>query len=82
MQNDEGEKVDLYIPRKCTATNRLIAAKDHAAVQINIAHVDENGVAIPGEYTPIALCGAVRSQARSDELINRICVEKGLLGAI
>ena len=32
MQNDKGEFVDLYIPRKCSATNRLIHAKDHSSV--------------------------------------------------
>ena len=35
--------MDLYIPRKCSATNRLIQAKDHGSVQINIAHVDSQG---------------------------------------
>ena len=39
MQDDEGNIVDIYIPRKCSATNRLITAKDHAAVQIEIAEV-------------------------------------------
>ena len=39
MQNDQGNIVDLYIPRKCSATNRLITAKDHASVQIEIAQV-------------------------------------------
>jgi len=39
MQNEEGEKVDLYIPRKCSATNRLITSRDHAALQINIGPV-------------------------------------------
>ena len=39
MQNDEGNIVDLYIPRKCSATNRLITAKDHASIQIEIAQV-------------------------------------------
>ncbi len=39
MQNDEQKIVDLYIPRKCSATNRLIKAKDHASVQIDIAEV-------------------------------------------
>ena len=39
MQNDEGKIVYLYIPRKCSATNRLITAKDHASVQIEIAKV-------------------------------------------
>ena len=39
MQNEENKIVDLYIPRKCSATNRLIAAKDSASVQIDIAEV-------------------------------------------
>ncbi|KAJ6288032.1 hypothetical protein OIU77_024138, partial [Salix suchowensis] len=43
MQNDEGQNMDLYIPRKCSATNRLITSKDHASVQLNIGHLDGNG---------------------------------------
>ena len=43
MQNDAGEMVDLYIPRKCSATNRLIGAGDHASVQFNVGHVSEDG---------------------------------------
>ena len=39
MQDDENNIVDIYIPRKCSATNRLITAKDHASVQIEIAGV-------------------------------------------
>ena len=39
MQDDEGNIVDIYIPRKCSATNRLITAKDHASVQIEVAEV-------------------------------------------
>ena len=34
MQNDAWEFVDLYIPRKYfSASNRIIAAKDHASIQ-------------------------------------------------
>ena len=36
MQNSAGEYVDLYIPRKCEATNRLIDCKDTASVQITL----------------------------------------------
>ena len=39
MQNEEKFIVDLYIPRKCSATNRLITAKDTASVQIDVADV-------------------------------------------
>ncbi|TPP53021.1 Ribosomal protein S21e family protein [Leishmania donovani] len=48
MFNEEGENVDLYIPRKCHATNTLIEAHDHAAVQISIANVGPNGGAAAG----------------------------------
>ena len=59
MLNEEGENVDLYIPRKCSWTNRLIEAKDHASVQINIGHLDQSGV-YNGKYTTVALSGFVR----------------------
>ena len=36
MQNEAGEYVDLYIPRKCSASNRILAAKDHASIQVTI----------------------------------------------
>lgn len=39
MLNDDKEMVDLYIPRKCAATNRILYAKDKSSVQINIAEV-------------------------------------------
>ena len=60
MINAEGENVDLYIPRKCSWTNRLIEAKDHASVQINVGHLDQTGV-YNGQYTVLALSGYVRN---------------------
>ena len=39
MENDEGLRVDLYIPRKCSATNRLISAKEHSSIQMNVGQV-------------------------------------------
>ena len=36
MQNQDGEYVDLYIPRKCHATNRILDAKDTASVQVTL----------------------------------------------
>ena len=61
MLNEEGENVDLYIPRKCSASNRLITAKDHASVQINVGHLDENGL-YTGQFSTFALSGFVRAQ--------------------
>lgn len=40
MQNDQGKIVDLYVPRRCFATNRLLDAKDTASVQITLSTVN------------------------------------------
>ena len=52
--------MDLYIPRKCSATNRLITLKDQASVQINIRDLDELG-RYTGTFSTFAICGFVRA---------------------
>merc|ERR1712029_653146 len=81
MQNDEGVAVDLYVPRKCSATNRLITAKDHASVQINIAEVDESGK-MTGSNVTYALSGGVRETGDADESLNRLSTADGLLKGV
>eukprot|EP00775_Hariotina_reticulata_P009402 gene9402-9566_t len=71
MKNDEGEVVDLYIPRKCAWTNKLITAKDHASVQVNIGHLDEEGK-YTGQFTTFALAGKVRAQTGNRNQLYRI----------
>ena len=66
MQNENGENVDLYIPRKCSWTNRLIRAKDHGSVQINVANVDPVTGLFTGESTPYALAGYIRDKSEGD----------------
>jgi small subunit ribosomal protein S21e len=61
------------------ATGRLITAKDHASVQINIGHVDENGHIVPGQQTTYALCGFVRTRSESDDSLNRLATQDQLL---
>ncbi|ODV64546.1 40S ribosomal protein eS21 [Ascoidea rubescens DSM 1968] len=79
MENDKGQLVELYIPRKCSATNRIIKAKDHSSVQINIANVDEDGHIIPNSNTTYALCGFIRANGEADDSLNRLCQRDGLL---
>ncbi len=40
MQNDLKQYVDLYVPRRCFATNKLLDSRDHASVQINLTDVN------------------------------------------
>lgn len=93
MENQEGKVVDLYVPRKCAATNRLIKAHDHASVQLNICDVDEQGKMLP-THTTFALCGFVRycisdvrkkeiddsrEKGEGDDCINKLATDAGLL---
>ena len=61
----------VYIPRKCSATNRLIGAKDHASVQFNVGHVDANGV-YNKKFTTFALSGYIRKTGEADAAVNRL----------
>lgn len=79
MQNDRGVNVELFEPRKCSATNRLIKPKDHASVQINIAKLDDEGHVIPGENFTYSVCGFIRQKGESDDSINRLAQADGLL---
>ncbi|KAG8933957.1 40S ribosomal protein S21 [Tulasnella sp. 418] len=78
MENDQGVLVDLYVPRKCAATNRLIIAKDHASIQIAICDVDADGKMLP-TTTNFALSGQVRANGEGDDSINRLATKAGLL---
>ncbi len=60
-----------------TPTDRLITSKDHASIQISIADVNEEGVALKTGGTTIALCGQVRSQGEADDSINRLATKAG-----
>lgn len=78
MENDERKVVDLYIPRKCSATNRIIGPKDFSSVQLNIVDVDSDGKALHSHQT-FCLSGKLRAQGLSDAALNRLCFKKGLL---
>merc|ERR1711953_1307350 len=79
MQNDAGEYVDMYIPRKCSATNNLISAKDHASVQINIAEVDETTGRMTGQHKTYALCGKIRSLGEADMSLSVLSQKDGII---
>merc|ERR1711945_59056 len=79
MQNEAGEYVDLYSPRKCSASNRIIPAKDHGSVQINIAEVDPETGLYTGSFKTFAICGNFREMGESDDSINRLSIEKNLI---
>merc|ERR1712062_243146 len=79
MQNEAGEYVDMYIPRKCSANNRIIAAKDHASIQMNIVDVDETTGRMTSAFKTYAICGQIRRMGESDDCINRLAKKDGII---
>ncbi len=56
-------------PRSCPRsawTNKLITAKDHASVQVNIGNLNEEGV-YDGTFSTFALTGKVRCMVSVEE---------------
>ena len=81
MQNSNGEYVDLYIPRKCEATNRLIDCKDTASVQITL---NTDGLNLEKQKDDkknftVVLSGFVRSRGNSDAALNKILYQNKML---
>jgi hypothetical protein len=37
--NQEGKLTDIYLPRKCDYTDRVITSKDHSSIQISVCDV-------------------------------------------
>ena len=61
-----------------SATNRILTAKDHGSVQINIAKVDAEG-RLTGQNETFALCGFVRRKGLADEALYRLVKDKKIL---
>merc|ERR1711992_259415 len=78
MQNDKGQIVDLYVPRKCSASNRLIDAKDKSSIQINFCDVDPVSGRMMSTNQTFAICGALRRMGESDDSLYRLCRENGI----
>ena len=81
MQNEAGDNVDLYTPRKCSYTNRLISAKDHASVQLSVAELDQEGKAT-GSVKKYVLSGYLRKVGESDSALNYLACKDGLAADI
>ncbi|CAH8876163.1 unnamed protein product [Trichobilharzia szidati] len=79
MQNEAGEFVDLYIPRRCAVTNRLIGAKDHASIQIQFVDLDPTTGRMTTGIKSYDISGSIRSMGEVDDCINRLAVRDGML---
>ena len=81
MQNSEGTYVDLYIPRKCHATNRLLDCKDTASVQItlNTEGLNFENKKDEQKNLTMVISGFVRTKGNGDAALNKFLYDKKIL---
>ncbi|KAI4497437.1 hypothetical protein M0802_007448 [Mischocyttarus mexicanus] len=79
MEDDSGNVVDLYIPRKCSSSNRIVHAKDHASIQLTLAEVDPETGRMTDTTKMYAICGAIRRMGESDDCLVRLAKDDGIL---
>ena len=70
--------VELYLPRKCAATSKIIGPGDHSSIQLTVPDVDEHGKVLAGSETIIPISGYIRNKGRSEWEIEKILRSKGL----
>ena len=64
---------------RSSTSNRIIGAKDHASIQINIADVDSETGRMTGTFHTYAICGSIRRMGESDDCLNRLAKADGIL---
>ena len=53
-------------------TNRLLAANDHGAIQVNLANIDPVTGLFTKTYSTVALCGFLRQRGEVDEALTEL----------
>ncbi|TKC35436.1 hypothetical protein EI555_004620 [Monodon monoceros] len=69
MQNDTGEFVDLYVQRRCSASNCVIGAKDQPSIQVNVAEVDKVTSRFNSQFKTYSICVGIHGGGKSDDSV-------------
>lgn len=77
--NDKHKLTDIYLPRKCDYTDRLITPKDKSSVQISICDVNNDGTINLSKNNLVTICGIVRANGMSDVALEKVMKEKKLI---
>lgn len=77
--NQENKLTDIYLPRKCDYTDRIITSKDHASIQLSISDVNEDGTINLAKTNLVTISGFVRSTGQGDMALTRILAENKII---
>lgn len=70
--NDKSKVTDIYLPRKCDYTDRVITSKDFSSVQISICDLKADGTIDLGKSNIITISGYVRGTGQSDAALEKV----------
>lgn len=81
--NQDNKLTDLYLPRKCDYTDRLINPKDSSSVQLTVCDVffylfqiNPDGTINLAKNNVVTICGYVRSSGEADLALDKVLREK------
>lgn len=77
--NDKSKVTDIFLPRKCDYTDRVITSKDHSSVQLTICDLNADGTVNLAKPNIVTLCGYVRGTGQSDAALEKVMAEKKLI---
>ena len=77
--NDRHVLTDIYLPRKCDYTDKMITAKDKSSIQLSICDVNDDGTINMSSNKIVTLCGFVRSTGQSDIALEKVMKEKKII---
>lgn len=77
--NEKHKMTDIFLPRKCDYTDRIITTKDYSSVQISVCDVRADGTIDLSKSNLITLCGYVRGTGQSDAALEKVLAEKKLI---
>lgn len=77
--NDRHILTDIYLPRKCDYTDKMITAKDRSSIQLSICDVNDDGTINLDKNEIITICGFVRETGQSDVALQKVMKEKNII---
>lgn len=84
--NQENKLTDIYLPRKCDYTDRVLTSKDYSSIQLSVAdvnmykqQVNADGTINLGKSSVVTISGFVRSTGEGDAALQKVLREKNLI---
>ena len=77
--NDKHSLTDIYLPRKCDYTDKMLTPKDRSSIQLSVCDVNDDGTINLNKSNIITICGFVRGTGQSDIALEKVMQEKGII---